>query len=134
MPTIAEYNDDLFLMAWGRVMANFANLPRLLQAELDPFREKIMSAAKHGHPCINLAAQINDIASRHAFARLLPFDLDSDLPNAFPELSDDELIERLKSVTEHNAVTGFHRDPLASVVMGAELGRRRRVSGAAAQS
>ena len=79
MPTIAEYNDDLFLMAWGRVMANFANLPRLLQAELDPFREKVMSAAKHGHPCINLAAQINDIASRHAFARLLPFDLDSDL-------------------------------------------------------
>ena len=62
-----EYNDDLFLMAWGRVMANFANLPKLLQAERDPFREKVMSAAKHGHPYINFAAQINDIASRHAF-------------------------------------------------------------------
>ena len=85
MPTIAEYNDDLFLMAWGRVMANFANLPKLLRVELDPFREKVMIAAKHGHPCISMAAQINAITTQHLFARLVPFDLDANLPPASTE-------------------------------------------------
>ena len=75
MSTTAEYTDELFLLAWGRVMANFANLSDLLRFELDPFREKVMAAAKHGRPCIELAAQINAITTRHVFARVVPFDL-----------------------------------------------------------
>ena len=126
MSSTTEYTDELFLLAWGRVMANFANLSELLHFELEPFREKVTTAAKHGRPCIALAAQINAITTRHVFARVVPFDLSADLPNAFPEMNDEELVARLKEASQHNELTGYHHDPLAAVVLKEELERRRR--------
>lgn len=131
MSTPTEYTDDLFLMAWGRVMANFANLPELLRIELDPFREKVTAAAKHGRPCIELAAQINEITTRHVFARVVPFDLSAHRPNAFPELNDEELKVRLQAASRHNPATGYHHDPYAALVLHVELVRRLRIGDAA---
>ncbi len=118
-----EYTEDLFLVAWGRVMANFVNLAELLRVELDPFREKVTAAAKHGRPCVELAAQINAITTRHVFARVVPFDLSAYEPNAYPELNDEQLAARLKAATRHN-----DHDPLAAVCHTVELNRHRRPS------
>ena len=81
-------------------MANFANLSARLRFELEPFREKVTTAAKHGRPCIELAAQINAIKMRHVFARGVPFDLSANLPNAFPDLNDEELFVRVKAASQ----------------------------------
>lgn len=85
-----------------------------------------MLAARAGQLCIALAAQINAITVRHCFARRLPFDLSAHLPNAFPELNDHELIEHLRSATQHNSLTGHHPDVFNSLALSEEIRRRRK--------
>lgn len=68
------FTNEMFLLAWARVVDNFPHLPEQLRAELEPYKRLVSAAEAFGTPLHGLAAQINEITVRHVRARLVPVD------------------------------------------------------------
>lgn len=69
------FTNELFALAWARLLANFPQLPERLQLELEPYKALVQSALEQGCSLAGLAAAINEITVRHVRARLLPMEL-----------------------------------------------------------